>query len=243
MKRKIAYFILCFTLFISLIPLVKYFLKEQKDKEVIHKIQEVVKQDNTDFADLKAINEDLVAILYVEGTDIYLPIVQTTDNDFYLNHNFYKKYDEYGCPFMDYQANADFSNRNTFVYGHNVLAGNEMFSFLKNYMNESYVREHPYINIKTENAEYRVLIFSGYTSQQNSESYQPNINDDSSFQNYINVIQSKSNYQLGIEPTISDHILSLYTCALDGITHYSQLSSNTNRYFVHAILEEISTKK
>lgn len=46
------------------------------------------------FAELKQMNSDLVAIMYIPNTDIYLPIVQTANNEYYLKHNFYKNYDE-----------------------------------------------------------------------------------------------------------------------------------------------------
>ena len=118
---------------VSLIPFINLFFKEQEKKEIENNVKEVVqekeskkegkKQESStlSFAELKQMNSDLVAIMYIPNTDIYLPIVQTANNEYYLKHNFYKNYDEQGSIYMDAKASADFGSKNTFIYGHSVL--------------------------------------------------------------------------------------------------------------------------
>ena len=48
-------------------------------------------EENWNFQKLKKINNDTVAWLKVEGTNIESTVVKTSDNNFYLNHNFEKK--------------------------------------------------------------------------------------------------------------------------------------------------------
>ena len=58
---------------------------------------------DVDFNNLKETNKDTVAWLYVGGTNVNYPVVQTTDNDFYLDHSFDKSYNKAGWLFMDYR--------------------------------------------------------------------------------------------------------------------------------------------
>lgn len=249
MKRKLAYCGLTVLLVSSLIPFIQFFIKQQEEKELTSKMQSVVENENTEttssqtsqmtFQEMKQANNDLVAILYIEGTDIYLPVVQTVDNAYYLNHNFYHSYSEYGCPFIDSVANADFTSRNTFIYGHNIFGSSGMFSFLKNYMNKPYQEQHPYIHLITEDKTYRAYVFSAYKANDDAESYQPNITDDISYQRYLDLITATSYYQTDLQPSVDEKIITLYTCSLDNITSISQLQANNARYYVHAILQEI----
>ena len=49
---------------------------------------------------------------------INYPFVQTSDNDYYLNHSFNKKYNDAGWVFMDYRNNASNFDKNTILYAH-----------------------------------------------------------------------------------------------------------------------------
>ena len=73
-----------------------------------------------DFSWLQSINEQTVAWISVDGTNINYPVVLTSDNDFYLTHNFTKEYTHNGWIFMDYR-NRPMSDNNVIFYGHNLL--------------------------------------------------------------------------------------------------------------------------
>lgn len=183
MKKKLILGGLITLLTVSLIPFINLFFKEQEKKEIENNVKEVVqekeskkegkKQESStlSFAELKQMNSDLVAIMYIPNTDIYLPIVQTANNEYYLKHNFYKNYDEQGSIYMDAKASADFGSKNTFIYGHSVLGTGGMFTFLKNYMSASYYQQHPIIKIMTEEKLYDAHIVSAYKDVDTSASY------------------------------------------------------------------------
>lgn len=44
-----------------------------------------------DFNELKLVNNEVKAWIIVDGTNINYPVVQTVNNDYYLNHNINKK--------------------------------------------------------------------------------------------------------------------------------------------------------
>ena len=54
-----------------------------------------------DFDALRAINEDVVAWVYIEDTGINYPVVQGEDNEYYLHHTFERKENFSGAIFMD----------------------------------------------------------------------------------------------------------------------------------------------
>ncbi len=64
-----------------------------------------------DFEALKEINPDIVAWIYIEGTNINYPVVQSEDNSYYLNRLFNGIYSKVGSIFMDYRNSAAGVNR------------------------------------------------------------------------------------------------------------------------------------
>lgn len=84
-----------------------------------------------DFANLKKTNPDFRGWLYFPALDISYPVVQGEDNNYYLKHSFEGESVNAGCIFMDCEASADWSDRNTFVFGHN-MRDESMFGSFKN---------------------------------------------------------------------------------------------------------------
>ena len=58
---------------------------------------------NVNFCDLLQRNNDTKGWIFVPGTNINYPFVQTKDNEYYLNHSYDKKYNEAGWIFLDYR--------------------------------------------------------------------------------------------------------------------------------------------
>lgn len=48
-------------------------------------------------------NKDIVGYLSISNTNINEPILQSTDNEFYLNHGIDKKKNIIGSTFLDYE--------------------------------------------------------------------------------------------------------------------------------------------
>jgi len=131
---------------ISFINITKWYLNNKKNEEILKEISETIKIDETqvnekkyviDFNKLKKRNPDTIAFIKVNGTNIEFPIVQTTNNDYYLTHNFNKEYNSAGWIFADYKNKLDGTDKNIIIYGHNTK-GNTMFSSLNNILKEEW---------------------------------------------------------------------------------------------------------
>lgn len=94
-----------------------------------------------DFESLKKINPEIIAWIRIPDTKIDYPVVQGTDNEYYLKHTFKKTEHVAGSIFLDKDNSPDFSNRKTILYGHNMKDGS-MFQGLHKYESESYLQEH-----------------------------------------------------------------------------------------------------
>ena len=90
-----------------------------------------------DFSSLIKINPEVVSWISVAGTNIHYPVVQHSDNEYYLNHTFDGSKNGAGWVFMDYRNSIDTQNRNTIIYAHNRKDGS-MFGSLKNTLNNEW---------------------------------------------------------------------------------------------------------
>lgn len=64
---------------------------------------------------------------------------------------------------MDCRNNADLSDWNTVIYGHNMKNGT-MFASLLNYCKEDYYEKHPVMYLYTPGHRYRLELIAGYTT-------------------------------------------------------------------------------
>ena len=112
--------------------------EEIKEEFIEEFIEEVIKKP--DYSLLVKENNDMVGWLTVLGTDIDMPIVQTNNNDFYMNHDFNKKWNSMGWAFADYRNSFPNLSRNTILYGH-TYKDTIIFSNLKNVLKNNWLND------------------------------------------------------------------------------------------------------
>lgn len=113
------------------------------------------------FDKLKAENPETIGWIRIADTNIDYPIVQGTDNDFYLNHDFYGKESVGGSIYLDFESQNDFVGRNNILYGHNMKDGS-MFKDVILYKDEKYFKEHQFFSIYTPDREIRLKAVACY---------------------------------------------------------------------------------
>lgn len=200
-------------------------VKEKEDTENTENVNPPDNRDNdywnyikmnlleVDFNELLVKNPDTVGWIQVKGTNINYPIVQTTDNSYYLTHAFDRTKNEAGWVFMDYRNDAVNFNQNTILYAHSRLTGS-MFGSLKNILESSwYTNKNNHIirlSTPTENTMWQV--FSVYTIPKESYYITPNFNSNEAYQEFLNTMKSRSEVEFSAEVNTNDKILTLSTC-------------------------------
>lgn len=161
-----------------------------------------------DFDELRKVNSDIVGWIYCANTRFNYPIVQGTDNEYYLHHLLDGTWNNNGTLFMDYRNSADFSDRNTMIHGHHMKSG-AMFGELIQYKKQSFYDEHPYIYIMTEGQNYRLDLLAGCVVDSSSDIYTTELSDEMIYNCMANsTFAPKVSYQGG-------RVVSLSTCSYE----------------------------
>jgi sortase B len=169
------------------------------------------------YVDFKALDErfpGIVAWIQLEGTAIDYPVMQTKNNDYFLNHLPDGTSHRSGSIFLDYRNKPGFSDKNTLIYGHDSRA-QDMFGALKNYRRQTFYDEHPAISIYTNDRDYRLVLIAGYLLDSGVEVPPMEFIDEAAFQDHITDIKRRSFFKSGAEVSAGDRLVSLCTCAYD----------------------------
>lgn len=169
---------------------------------------------SVDFDALQAINPQVVAWISSDNGAIHYPVVQGTDNDYYLNHMVDGTVNRSGSIFMDFRNASDLTDRNTFIYGHNMRNG-AMFATLERYAQPGYYEQHPELLLVTSNGSYSLQVFAGCVVPGNSDVYQLSYRDDADFAAYLEKVRTMSAFSSPVEVGMQDRLVTLSTCAYD----------------------------
>ena len=200
-------------------------IKEKKDNENTEQVNppEDVSDDYWDYMKMNLLevnfnellqkNSDTVGWIKVNGTNINYPIVQTTNNDYYLNHAFDKSRNDAGWVFMDYRNNAVNFDQNTILYAHSRYNGT-MFGSLKNILNSAwYNNKNNYIiklSTPTENTMWQV--FSVYSIEKESYYITTSFQSDETYSEFLTTMKNRSEVNFSATVNTQDKILTLSTC-------------------------------
>jgi sortase B len=169
---------------------------------------------SVDFDALLKENPDTVAwIRFDEPSVISYPVVKSKDNEEYLTKTFTANDNKLGAIFMDMRSNSSFSDRNTFIYGHHLNSGGEMFSKLNEYEEESFCKEHPYFYIYTPDGKTRTYqVFMAGVIKDTAENYTMMYATEEDYVKYLETCRESSNYTVDVELNAQSKVVSLSTC-------------------------------
>ncbi|MBR0164806.1 MAG: class B sortase [Lachnospiraceae bacterium] len=183
-----------------------------------------------DFDKISVAQGTLIGWLHVPALDISYPVVQGEDNDYYLDHTTDGTANANGAIFMECENRPDFSDGNTFLYGHNSVDGSMFGRLHELSISDSYTDTEPYFYIYRPNGtvdKYR--IYSYYYAETGSRSF-VYFRDDASYDYYAGLTMGLSDRALDADFSQRGRIVTLATCYGGTGTEY--------RYLVHGILED-----
>ena len=157
-------------------------------------------------------NNDVVGILEIDNTDYVVPIMQSDDNEYYLNHTPDGKENFMGSIYLDYRVDID-SSKKLLIYGHNSSNIDMPFKILEEFYDKDYYDNHKYVEITTSNTKKKYEIFSVYVETSDFSYMNINFEDDDDYLNHIEKLKSKSMYDTGVTLSKDDEILILQTCS------------------------------
>lgn len=185
---------------------------------------------NTAAADeMLAINPDYVGYIYIPDV-MKEAVVQYTDNEYYLDHNFYGQTRSCGTVFADYRNNvndyADLQSDNIILYGHNQRDGT-MFGNMDYYKwNYKYWLQNPFIYFDNKYGSSTYVIISSFVVNTEPEHDNGNVFDYNNFidfradgkytaEEFIKEITERSHFITGLDVDGDDKFLTLSTCAYE----------------------------
>ena len=224
-------FIFFIIIFVCGIGYLTYYLydrnKNNKDNEEIlnnieideSKITESKTERMIQLEELQKENEEIIGWLEIEGTNINYPVLQTSDNDYYLTHNYKKEKASTGSIFLDKDFDLINGSSNYLIYGHRNKSG-LMFEDLIKYAEEDFYKEHTKVKFTTnkDDSIYEVLsVFYSrvyYKSEKNVFRYYyfVNANNEQEYNDFVNNAKKVSLYDTGVTAKYGDQLLTLSTC-------------------------------
>lgn len=178
---------------------------------------------------LESENSDFIGWLYCPDTVINYPVYQADDNNKYLRTLPDGSYNSCGTLFADCRCSLLLEGKNTIIYGHN-MRNNKMFATLENYQEQEYYEAHPFMLFMSGQADYRLEIFSAYSTDRSSDTYTILFETDEDFISYYSMIKEASDIDSRTSVGTNDNIVTLSTCAY---------GYEDERYVVHCKAVEI----
>lgn len=163
--------------------------------------------------ELKSINSDYKMWIQIENTNINYPVVQGSDNDYYLKHNFRKESNISGTVFVE-SANDIDNDKNIILYGHNMRNGT-MFNNITNYKEESFFNEDNKISIIMNNTLYEYEVFSVYVKNVSEVNLAIGFANEDEFINYAYNEADESLYKKDVDFSAEDNLITLVTCSYE----------------------------
>ena len=169
-----------------------------------------------DFTELLKENSETVGWIIVHDTNINYPVVQTNDNDYYLNHAYDKTSNSAGWVYADFRDNFNVFSKNMVIYGHG-RKDKIMFGSLTRALDKKWYTKQENQIIQLSTLKYNTMwqIFSIYTIPAESYYITTDFESNSEYAAFLGEMLNRSIYNFNVNLSTDDKILTLSTCYND----------------------------
>ena len=163
-----------------------------------------------DFTELLKENSDTVGWIIVHDTNINYPVVQTNDNDYYLNHAYDKTSNSAGWVYADFRDNFNVFSKNMVIYGHG-RKDKIMFGSLTKALDKKWYTKQENQIIQLSTLKYNTMwqIFSIYTIPAESYYITTDFESNSEYAAFLGEMLNRSIYNFNVNLSTDDKILTL----------------------------------
>lgn len=206
----------------------------EKEPEVPEEKQKPLPEDaaalaTLDLEALRQVNKDVVGWIEIPGIGLSHPLMQGTENWYYLGHTWKRESSKAGSIFLDAASKPDLSGFNTIIFGHR-MRNDSMFGILRHYKEDGFWQEHPYVYVVTEDGVHQYEVFAALEAKVKGVVYRLDIEENNLQDEFFKYCLDYSVFETGIIPRETDHILTLSTCTGNG---YSK------RWVVLSVLRDV----
>ena len=191
-------------------------VNEAADSKKYATFKPTTEEGKKSFAELQAMNSDVMGWLTIYGTSIDYPLVKAQKDNFtYLSKNAEGEWESSGSIYVDYRNDAHFQDFNTIIHGHH-MAEHKMFGDLDLFVKADYFNDHRYANLYFDGANHGLEIFAAMTiDAYHPIASTPKITDSAAQQDYLNSILNEAVQKRDVGVTTNDHLIVMTTCNLN----------------------------
>ena len=207
MRKKIAVVSIIICLLIIMIP-------SKEEKQIVdNKQQEIKSEEITTTPVVNQENKDQKFTLSINNLITKEPVMQTTDNEFYMNHNNKKEEFIGGSLFVDYRVNLN-STRKIIIYGHSSSTVDIPFTKLLGYKKQDFFLKHQDIELSYKDKKEIYQVFTVMLLKEDYFYTRLEFTDET-FIKHLEELKKKSIYDTGINIDKTNKLLILQTCSQD----------------------------
>ena len=207
MRKKIAVVSIIICLLIIMIP-------SKEEKQIVdNKQQEIKSEEITTTPVVNQENKDQKFTLSINSLITKEPVMQTTDNEFYMNHNNKKEEFIGGSLFVDYRVNLN-STRKIIIYGHSSSTVDIPFTKLLGYKKQDFFLKHQDIELNYKDKKEIYQVFTVMLLKEDYFYTRLEFTDETLIK-HLEELKEKSIYDTGINIDKTNKLLILQTCSQD----------------------------
>ncbi|MGN7477126.1 class B sortase [Solibacillus silvestris] len=177
-------------------------------------------------------NANIIGWLALENSRLDNPVLQTSDNDFYLKHNYLDEKSRGGSIFADFR-NEVMEDRHTIFYGH-VLRNGTMFGNLPKFREQAYAEAHPVFYYETNDKKYALHVFAAYETTTEFYYIETEFTDET-YAQFLSEIQQRSDIEMSVQMTVADKMATFSTCTTS--------QNDKERFVVHVKIVELEKQE